>query len=161
MELTDSAVRDLEPDPDRPLFINDAVVRKLRLNIQPTGRKTWYLVYYVHRKLRYYRIGKADAISVDEANEAPARSPQEGEMEKRDSPDHHRALPDPRGGRRGRATCHLQRATKAQQVSQRVASAPTRGGGLVTSREARMWNLISAAAVLGGIAMAVVISAMI
>jgi integrase len=65
--LTDFQIRKLKAPPDKRLVKWDKHTRNLALVVQPAGSRTWYFVYSIQGKPRWYRLGTADAVTIIEA----------------------------------------------------------------------------------------------
>jgi integrase len=66
--LTQKFVQSVNPGPQRVLYW-DAVQKGLALQVQPTGHKSYKLVYKYNRRSRWYTIGDARAITIGTARD--------------------------------------------------------------------------------------------
>ena len=64
-KLTEIIVRKAQPKPGGAYLIWDLHQRGLALRVR--SRKTWWCIYRARRKVRWYRIGDADAIGLADA----------------------------------------------------------------------------------------------
>jgi hypothetical protein len=71
-KLTDLSVRRLTPQP-RPYLVWDDYQRGLAVSVQPTGRKSWKVIYPFHGRPRWYNLGPADAIGLQDARKLAGR----------------------------------------------------------------------------------------
>jgi integrase len=69
--LTELAVRKLEPEP-RTFVVWDTHQRGLALRVQPTGRRSWYVVYSRRGRPRWLRLGDAGVVGLAAARELAA-----------------------------------------------------------------------------------------
>src|SRR5262245_6843899 len=65
-KLTSLTVSKLQPAA-RPYLVWDDLQRGLALQIQPSGYRSYKLVYRFHERPRWYTIGAADAIGLADA----------------------------------------------------------------------------------------------
>ncbi len=65
-KLTAFLLENLKPQA-RSYLIWDSFQRGLAIQVQPTGHRTWYCIYTIHGRLRWYRIADATAIGLVEA----------------------------------------------------------------------------------------------
>jgi integrase len=71
-KLTELAVRKLKSEA-APFVIWDSHQHGLAIRVQPTGGKSFYVVYSRHGRPRWYRIGSANAIGLADARKHAAR----------------------------------------------------------------------------------------
>jgi Arm DNA-binding domain len=64
--LSNYLLTNLKPQP-RPFLVWDTLQRGLAFQIQPTGHRTWYCIYRLRGRLRWYHVADASAISLAEA----------------------------------------------------------------------------------------------
>ena len=53
----------------RAYLIWDTLARGLALRVQPTGRKSWCVIYRAHGRPRWYHLGDASVLPLSEARE--------------------------------------------------------------------------------------------
>ena len=70
--LNDLFVKRLAPQ-GRPYLVWDNYQRGLAVNVQPTGHKTWKVIYPFHGRPRWYSLGSADAIGLADARKLASR----------------------------------------------------------------------------------------
>jgi integrase len=66
-KLTDMFVSTIKPDKARTVVVWDEKQRGLALAVQPTGSKSWKVVYSCHGRPRWYNLGNANAIGLGDA----------------------------------------------------------------------------------------------
>ena len=71
-KLTDLLVKRLAAQ-DRPYLIWDSHQRGLAVSVQPTGRKSWKVIYSRNSRPRWYSLGSADAIGLADARKLASR----------------------------------------------------------------------------------------
>jgi integrase len=71
-KLNDLIVKRLRPT-DRPFMVWDSQQRGLAVSVQPTGHKSWKVVYSHHGRPRWYSLGPVDAIGLADARKLAAR----------------------------------------------------------------------------------------
>src|SRR5262245_30683610 len=69
-KLTELTVRSLKPAAAAYVVWDDRQ-HGLAIRVQPTGSKSWYVVYSLRNRVRWYHLGNANAIGLA----APASSP--------------------------------------------------------------------------------------
>lgn len=89
VRFTQSYVSSIKPDPNKPLWITDAVAQNLKLYVGTSGAKVWYVYYRVNGKKASHKLGPAGevltvAAARDMANDFLARIAR-GEDPKRES----------------------------------------------------------------------------
>ena len=57
----------------RPYLVWDSYQRGLAVNVQPTGHKTWKVIYPFHGRPRWYSLGSSDAIGLADARRLASR----------------------------------------------------------------------------------------
>lgn len=67
--LTAKSVETAKPDPEKRIEIRDGALIGLRLQVQPTGRKSWLLRYTHEGRYRKLTLGRYPAMSLLEARE--------------------------------------------------------------------------------------------
>jgi hypothetical protein len=67
-KLTDRYVRTVKPNATRALYW-DTVQAGLALSVEPSGHKSYKLVYGFHGRSRWYTIGAADRLGLKEARQ--------------------------------------------------------------------------------------------
>src|SRR5215831_7921880 len=70
-KLTSLTVSKLQPAA-RPYLVWDIYQRGLALQIQPSGYRSFKLIYRFHNRPRWYHIGAADAIALADARKLAA-----------------------------------------------------------------------------------------
>jgi hypothetical protein len=70
-KLTSLTVTKLPPA-DRPYLVWDTLQRGLALQIQPSGFRSYKLIYRFHKRPRWYTLGPADALSLADARKLAA-----------------------------------------------------------------------------------------
>src|SRR5262245_43760604 len=71
-KLTELYVRNLKPE-GATFQVWDDHQHGLAIRVQPTGNKSWYLVYSLRNRVRWYRIGNANAIGLADARKHAAK----------------------------------------------------------------------------------------
>jgi integrase len=71
-KLTDLTVKRLAPQP-RPFLVWDTLQRGLALSVQPTGHKSYKVIYPFRGKPRWVSLAAADAISLPDARKLASR----------------------------------------------------------------------------------------
>ena len=71
-KLNDLFVKRLVPQ-DRPFLVWDSHQRGLAVSVQPTGHKSWKVIYPFDGRPRWYSLGSADAIGLADARKLAAR----------------------------------------------------------------------------------------
>ena len=71
-KLNDLIIKKLVPQ-DRPFLVWDSYQRGLAVSVQPTGHKTWKVIYPFGGRPRWYSLGSADAIGLADARKLAAR----------------------------------------------------------------------------------------
>jgi Arm DNA-binding domain len=64
--LNDLFVKKLKPR-ERPFLFWDTVQRGLAVQVQPTGQKSWKVIYSFHSRPRWYHIADAAAVGLSDA----------------------------------------------------------------------------------------------
>jgi integrase len=67
-KLNALTVQQAKPRP-RAYLIWDTLARGLALRVQPTGRKSWCVIYRAHGRPRWYHLGDASVLPLSEARE--------------------------------------------------------------------------------------------
>jgi hypothetical protein len=70
-KLTSLTVTKLRPTA-KPYLVWDSYQRGLALQIQPSGYRSFKLIYRFHNRPRWYHIGAADAIALADARKLAA-----------------------------------------------------------------------------------------
>ena len=70
-KLTSIMVSRLRPS-DKPFLVWDDYQRGLAIQIQPSGYRSYKLIYRFHNRPRWYHIGAADAIALSDARKLAA-----------------------------------------------------------------------------------------
>lgn len=70
-KLTELFIRSLKPEA-AAYVVWDTHQHGLAVRVQPTGGKAWYLVYSLRNRVRWYHIGRADAVGLADARERAA-----------------------------------------------------------------------------------------
>jgi len=70
-KLTELAVRSLKPAAAAYVVWDDRQ-HGLAIRVQPTGSKSWYVVYSLHNRVRWYHLGNANAIGLADARKLAA-----------------------------------------------------------------------------------------
>ena len=65
-KLTSLTVSKLRPA-ERPYLVWDDLQRGLALQVQPSGYRSYKLIYRFHKRPRWHHIGAADAIALADA----------------------------------------------------------------------------------------------
>ena len=71
-KLSDLSVKKLAAQ-GRPFLVWDDYQRGLAVSVQPTGHKTWKVIYPFGGRPRWYSLGSADAIGLADARKLAAR----------------------------------------------------------------------------------------
>jgi len=71
-KLTDSFLRGLKAE-DRCVIVWDEKVRGLAIAAYPSGTRTWKCIYSFRGRKRWYTVGPADVIELDEARKMAAK----------------------------------------------------------------------------------------
>ena len=66
-KLTDMFVTSVQPDKARTVVVWDEKQRGLALAVQPTGSKSWKVIYHHSGRPRWYHLAAADAIGLADA----------------------------------------------------------------------------------------------
>ncbi len=68
VRLTQSYINSIKPNPDKPLWITDALTQNLNLYVGTRGAKVWYVYYRIDGKKASHKLGPAgEVITVAEA----------------------------------------------------------------------------------------------
>jgi integrase len=70
--LTDVFLNSLKPR-ERPFAVWDSKQKGLAVSVQPSGSKSWKVVYHHHGRPRWYTIGSASAIGLADARKLASR----------------------------------------------------------------------------------------
>jgi hypothetical protein len=68
--LTNTALKNLEPNPDKDYLISDTEIKKFKIKITPSGSRIFYLYWKKNGKLNKFRIGKFGDIGVPAARKS-------------------------------------------------------------------------------------------
>ena len=71
-KLSDIFIRKLKPQ-SRPFMVWDVQQRGLAVAVQPTGHKSWKVVYSMNGRPRWYTIGDVAAIGLSDARKLASR----------------------------------------------------------------------------------------
>src|SRR5215471_19338358 len=71
-KLTELYVRNLKPEA-APYLVWDDRQHGLAIRVQPTGGKSWYVVYSLRNRVRWYHIGSTNKIALTDARTLAAR----------------------------------------------------------------------------------------
>jgi hypothetical protein len=70
-KLTELSIRSLRPEA-AAYVVWDGRQHGLAIRVQPTGGKAWYVVYSLHGRVRWYHIGRVDAVALADARKLAA-----------------------------------------------------------------------------------------